>query len=82
MHVVSSLPSFFVTGVRSWALIPFSHGVLTATQLDRSWVCVCAQLCLTPCGPMDCSSPGSSVHEISQARTLEWVIISYSRGSS
>jgi len=31
---------------------------------------------------MDCSSPGSSVHGISQARILEWVAISFSRGSS
>ena len=31
---------------------------------------------------MDCSLPGSSVHEISQARTLEWVATSYSRESS
>ena len=31
---------------------------------------------------MDCSPPGSSVHGISQARTLEWVAISSSRGSS
>ena len=31
---------------------------------------------------MDCSLPGSSVHEIFQARILEWVAISYSRGSS
>ena len=31
---------------------------------------------------MDCSSPGSSVHGISQTRILEWVAISYSRGSS
>ena len=31
---------------------------------------------------MDCSLPGSSVHEILQARILEWVAISYSRGSS
>ena len=30
---------------------------------------------------MDCSSPGSSVHEIFQARILEWVAISFSRGS-
>ena len=30
----------------------------------------------------DCSPPGSSVHEISQARILEWVAISFSRGSS
>ena len=31
---------------------------------------------------MDCSPPGSSVHGISQARILEWVAISFSRGSS
>ena len=45
-------------------------------------VCVCAQLCPTLCNPMDCSLPGSSVHGISQARILEWVAISSSRGSS
>ena len=28
--------------------------------------------------PMDCSLPGSSVHGISQARTLEWVAIAFS----
>ena len=33
------------------------------------------------CNPMDCSPPGSSVHGISQARILEWVAISFSRGS-
>ena len=32
--------------------------------------------------PMDCSSPGSSVHGILQARILEWVVIPFSRGSS
>ena len=32
--------------------------------------------------PMDCSPPGSSVHGIFQARILEWVAISFSRGSS
>ena len=31
---------------------------------------------------MDCSPPGSSVHGIFQARILEWVPISFSRGSS
>ena len=45
------------------------------------WVLV-AQLCLTLFDPMDCSPPGSSVHEIFQARILEWVAISFSRGSS
>ena len=37
---------------------------------------------LTVRHPMDCSLPGSSVHGIFQARVLEWVAISYSRGSS
>ena len=32
--------------------------------------------------PMDCSPPGSSIHGIFQARVLEWVAISFSRGSS
>ena len=40
------------------------------------------QLCPIPCNLMDCSIPGSSVHGISQARILEWVAISSSRGSS
>ena len=43
--------------------------------------CAHAQLCLTLCDPMDCSPPGSSVHGISQASILEWVAISFSRGS-
>ena len=40
------------------------------------------QSCLTLCNPMDCRLPGSSVHGIFQARVLEWVAISFSRGSS
>ena len=34
------------------------------------------------CNPMDCGLPGSSLHGILQARILEWVAISFSRGSS
>ena len=37
------------------------------------------QSCLTLGNPMDCSPLGSSVHEILQARILEWVVISFSR---
>ena len=46
--------------------------------------CVCSdpKLCPILCDPIDCSPPGSSVHGIFQARILEWVAISYSRGSS
>ena len=50
-----------------------------------SFICVCTQSfqsCLTLCDPMHCSPPVSSVPEISQARTLEWVAIPSSRGSS
>ena len=41
------------------------------------YVCVHAQLfqlCPTLCDPMDCSPPGSSLHSISQARILEWLL--------
>ena len=41
-----------------------------------------AQSCSTLCDPVDCTPPGSSVHGILQARILEWVAISFSRGSS
>ena len=41
-----------------------------------------AQSCPTLCDPMDCSLPGFSVHGIFQARVLERVAISFSRGSS
>ena len=41
-----------------------------------------AQLYPTLCDPMNCRPPGSSVHEILQARILEWVAMPSSRGSS
>ena len=57
------------------------------TCIHMKYVCVCvcvyvcAQLYLTLCDRMDYGLSGSSVHEISQARILEWVAISSSRGS-
>ena len=44
------------------------------------FVCSVAQSCPTLCDPMDCSPPGSSPHGIFQARLLEGVAISFSRG--
>ena len=41
--------------------------------------CSVAKLCLTFCNLMDGNPSGSSVHETSQARILEWVAISFSR---
>ena len=54
-------------------------------QRDNFYMCMHAKLLqsyLTLCDPMDCSPPGSYVHGILQARILEWVAISSSRGSS
>ena len=46
--------------------------------------CACSvdQSCPILCNLMDCSPPGTSVNGIFQARILEWVVISYSRGFS
>ena len=51
----------------------------------ESWSCMCVsvtQLCPTLREPVDCSLPVSSVYGIFQARILEWIAISFSRGSS
>ena len=50
----------------------------------RTYVCVCSQSlsCVQLCDPMDYNSLGSPVHENFQARILEQVAISFSRGSS
>ena len=55
-----------------------------APTQSRQLLC-CAkslQLCPTLCDPMDCSPPSCSVHGILQARILEWVAISFSKGFS
>ena len=44
--------------------------------------CSATRLCPALCDPMDCSLPGSSVRGTSQAKVLEWVASSSSRGSS
>ena len=61
------------------------------TEFKSMHVCMCMCVCVYVCSvaqsasslqPLDCGPPGSSVHGISQARMLEWVAISFSRGSS
>ena len=54
-------------------------GSLPKTKVKESEV---AQSCPTLCDHMDFSPPGSSIHGIFQARVLEWIAISFSRGSS
>ena len=51
----------------------------------HTWHGVCAQSLQsypTLCDPVDCSPPNSTVHGVLQARTLQWVAISFSSGSS
>ena len=75
-------------GIRSfWTGKLFSLSVPQSLHLDNRACNLCGgdlgtKSSPTLCGPMDCSPPGSSVPGISQARMLEWVAISFSRGSS
>ena len=55
------------------------HCRLILYWLSHQRPIVFVQSCLTLCDPVDCSPPGSSVHGILQARTLEWIAISFSR---
>ena len=54
----------------------------TAKEFPAATAAKSLQSCPTLCDPIDGSPPGSSVHAILQARTLEWVAILLSRGSS
>ena len=53
-----------------------------SANLISGITCVYVQSCPTLWDPMDCSPPGFSVHGILQARILEWIAISFSRGYS
>ena len=50
-------------------------------SFKHAWVLSCFN-CVQLCDPTDYTPPGSSVHEILQARILEWVAMLSSRGSS
>ena len=66
-----------------WFLFPsFLHELLFHYSFLKCQWSEVAQSCPTLCDLMDSSLPGSSIHGIFQARILEWVAISFSRGSS
>ena len=76
----------FVTGALRTNTPPLQnpprHRPLLVTSFILKVKVLVSQSCPTLGDPMDCSPPGSSVHGILQARMLEWVAISSSRGSS
>ena len=64
----------------SWSTQPLK--VMLAKKIHNVRFWLVTKLCLTLCNPMDHSLPGSSVHEILQARILKWVAMPSFRGSS
>ena len=70
--------SWFASTIPIWRWLE----VINHSVLDAGMWWLSHRVVSDSCDPMDYSLPGSSVHEISQARILEWVGISYSRGSS
>ena len=56
--------------------------LLSPVNITYHCVCVSHWVMSDSLQPLDCSSPGSSVHGIVQARILEWVAVFFSRGSS
>ena len=79
--------------VRPTACRPLNVTLVNITSVNICWrdnpqncaglhLWVCIHSCVRLCGPMGCGLPAHSVHGIFQARILEWVAISYSRGSS
>ena len=68
-----------------WHLVCLSTGSTAEPKWLHAILCVGSVISVMSnslCDPMDCRLPGSSVHGILQERTLEWVVISSSRGSS
>ena len=73
----------FYSQVKSIRLLFGDHeNVLIFTVFLLFFFCMCAQSWPPLYNPMDFSPSGCSVHGISQARILEWVSISFSRGNS
>ena len=71
----SSVHGLFQARVPEWVAMPFSQGspLIFAAAAAKSF-----QWCPTLCDPLDGSLSGSAGPGILQARTLEWVAISFS----
>ena len=86
-HILRDFSSAFAANVRTVNALrgrqPVYNSAGRRLELKRRWRdLMCARSCLTLRDPMDCSPPDFSVHGIFQARMLEWVVTSFSKGSS
>jgi len=82
---METVTDFILGGSKITADGDCSHEIKRHLLLLRKWKWSeneVARLCPTLCDPMDYSPPGSTVHGILQARILEYIAISFSRGSS
>ena len=81
----SSVHGIFQARILEWVAI-YARNLLL--KIEKLYIYIYSmhaktlQSCPSLCDPMDCSLPGSSVCGILQARILEWVTISFSRGTS
>ena len=82
MYLILRAPSQIYNLIIRRISLKSSLFIFGCTESSLLQLCFVAELCLTLCDPTDCSPPGSSVHRISQARILEWTVISFSMKSS
>ena len=85
---ISPLQGIFLTQGINPGLLHYWQ-ILYCLSHQGSPLNICMRVCMLShfshvwlCDPMDCSSPGSSIHEILQVRILEWFVVPFSRGSS
>ena len=88
-YLASTQIFIFTTHLRSlqfkyfcFRILNFDYPVGHLKSVFRNGEVKVTQSCPTLWDPMDCSLPGSSVHRTFQVRELEWVAMSFSRGSS
>ena len=88
-YLASTQIFIFTTHLRSlqfkyfcFRILNFDYPVGHLKSVFRNGEVKVTQSCPTLWDPMDCSLPGSSVYGILQVRILEWVTMSFSRGSS
>ena len=82
---LSKMPFNYVKNrfnIKLYIYIYFWGGAFLCLFIEMKVKAKVTQSCLTLCELRDCSLPGSSVHGILQTKTLEWVAIPFSRGSS